>query len=566
VADIDVLIVGAGPVGLMLACELRRRGVDCRLVDKYTEYPPTSRANGLLPRALEVLDSLGIADKIVAAGYQFSAGRILRDGKEIARLEGLFDATKARSTGVSVNQAVVEEALRDKLSELGGRVERQRELRGFTDGPRGVVAQVADTAAGEVETIAAKWLVGCDGAHSTVRKLAGLAFEGKQYPDQFVQADVRLSDDLPAGIVSIYLNDEGLLVAIPFKEPGLWRLLAEAKPDADGRVPQATVELFEQMLVSRAHDPRTKILDTVWISNFVVHHRIVDHYRRGHVFVAGDAAHVHSPVGGQGMNTGVQDSYNLGWKLALVLTGNAPEELLDTYEAERLPVGIDVLRQTDVNHRVRLASMPGLKFFTDRIAIPLLQIEPIRNLLRNAFMKRSSQLAVNYRDSPLSAHSGGFGKGPGPGDRAPDGQLLDTDDAPTSLFDLFRITQFRLLVFAGCRRGANPDQLIETADRIAAATDGLVLPVVIGAAGPPAEHTPQGVVALRDQNHATHKEYGAESACLYLIRPDGYVGYRGPLTDQQALCAYLKANFGIGAGTSACHAGHGQIPAGGSGG
>jgi 2-polyprenyl-6-methoxyphenol hydroxylase-like FAD-dependent oxidoreductase len=542
-ADTDVLIVGAGPVGLMLACELRRRQVACRLIDKYAEYPPTSRANGLLPRALEVLDSLGIADEIVAAGYQVTGGRIMRDGKELARIERVFSAENATSTGVSVNQAVVEAVLRDKLAELGGEVERQHELLGLEDSSTGVVADVADAATGATERITAKWLVGCDGAHSVVRKLIGLTFEGKEYPDQFVQADVHLSAGLPEGMASVYLNDEGLLVAIPFREQGLWRLLAEGRPDADGHVPQASVELFENMLVSRAHNTTTKIVDAVWLSNFAVHHRIVDHYRRGHVFVAGDAAHVHSPVGGQGMNTGIQDAYNLGWKLALVINGHAPADLLNTYETERLPVGRDVLRQTDVNHRVRLASVPGGKFLVDHVAIPLLQITPIRNFLISVFMKRSSQLSVNYQRSPLSPDRGLPGKGPRAGDRAPDGQLGDSAGAPTSLFDLFRTPQFRLLVFQGYRCPVDARQLTDTAEQIAAAGSGLILPIVIAGN----EVGSADIAALHDPKHFTHKVYGAEGACLYLVRPDGYVGFRSSLADLPALLEYLHGNFGIGA-------------------
>lgn len=543
--DTDVLIVGAGPVGLMLACELRRRDIRCRLIDKYADHPPTSRANGLLPRALEVLDSLGIADEIVAEGYQVTGARIMREGVELARLDGVFAAENARTSGVSVNQAVVEEALRKKLAELGGEVDKQRELLSLQDGPDHVAAEISDLSVGTTERISANWVVGCDGAHSTVRTLIGLSFEGKEYPDQFVQADVHLSDDLPAGMASIFLNDEGLLVAIPFKEPGLWRLLAEGLPDASGHVPQASPELFQQMLRTRAHDSNTKVVDTVWLSNFVVHHRIVDHYRRGHVFVAGDAAHIHSPVGGQGMNTGIQDAYNLGWKLALVINGNAPDRLLDTYETERLPVGIDVLRQTDVNHRVRMASVPGMKFLTDRIAMPLLQVEPIRNILVNAFMKRSSQLGVNYQDSPLSQNRGKIGKGPEAGDRAPDGQLLNADGVPTALFDLFRTTQFRLLVFQGSRRPGAAAQLVEAVRNISALGGGLILPIVITTDDAVSDGNPDGIVALSDPASALHATYGAERACLYLIRPDGYVGYRAPLADQESLHAYLRDNFGI---------------------
>ena len=367
----DVLIVGAGPVGLMLACELRRRDIDCRVIDKYAEFPRTSRANGVQPRAVEVLDSLGVADKIIAESYRAKGFRILRGGGEVGRIEPNIVTDSGELSDqpyrgmVFANQAVVEKALRDKLIQLGGQVELRRELRSIEETPGGIVADVVDLASGDVEQVQAKWLVGCDGVHSVVRTLLQLPFNGKDYPDQFVQADVYLDGELPEGFMTLWLNEQGLLAAIPFREPGMWRIAAQIFPDADGNVPRASVELFQRLLAERAADTTTKILEPVWLSNFVVHHRIVDHYRKGHAFVAGDAAHVHSPIGGQGMNTGIQDAYNLAWKLALVVNG-APEKLLDSYEAERLPVGHKVLQQTDVNHRLRVSGSALADILMDR--------------------------------------------------------------------------------------------------------------------------------------------------------------------------------------------------------
>jgi 2-polyprenyl-6-methoxyphenol hydroxylase-like FAD-dependent oxidoreductase len=475
----DVLIVGAGPVGLMLACELRRRDIDCRIVDKYAEFPTTSRANGVQPRAVEVLDSLGVADRIAAESYRARGFRILRSGNEVGRIEPNFDPSSGGM--VFANQAVVEKALRDKLVELGGQVELRRELRSLEENADGIVADVVDLAAGSVEQVHAKWLVGCDGVHSAVRTLLQLPFKGKDYPDQFVQADVYLEGDLPEGLMTLWLNDQGLLAAIPFREPGLWRIAAQIFPDADGNVPRASVELFQRLLTERAADTSIKILEPVWLSNFVVHHRIVDHYRQGHVFLAGDAAHVHSPVGGQGMNTGIQDAYNLGWKLALVLNG-APETLLDSYEVERLPVGRKVLQQTDVNHRLRVSGSLLADVLMDRVVFPLLRIPAILDVVGDFVLKRGAQLDVNYRTSSLSEHTGRVRKGPWAGDRAPDGQLLDPSGQPTSLFAQFRTPDFRLLIFQGRRHKADTKALAAIGQRVRAATDGLVVPTVITAA------------------------------------------------------------------------------------
>ena len=544
----DVLIVGAGPVGLMLACELRRRDIACRIIDKYTEFPWTSRANGVQPRAVEILDSLGIADKIIAESYRAKGFRIMRAGTEVGRIEPNIAtdpgelSDQAHHEMVFANQAVVEKALRDKLIELGGEVELQRELRSIEETPDGIVVDVADLASGDVERAHAKWLVGCDGVHSAVRTLLQLPFEGKDYPDQFVQADVYLDGDLPEGLMTLWLNDQGLLAAIPFREPGLWRIAAQIFPDADGNVPRASVELFQRLLAERAADTTTKILEPVWLSNFVVHHRIVDHYRKGRVFVAGDAAHVHSPIGGQGMNTGIQDAYNLAWKLALVING-APEKLLDSYEAERLPVGHKVLQQTDVNHRLRVSGSLLADILMDRVVFPLLRVPAILDVVGDFVLKRGSQLDVNYRASSLSERTGGFRRGPKPGERAPDGELLDPSGQPTSLFAQFRTPDFRLLIFQGRGHPADTKDLAAIGQRVRAATHGLVRPLVITTDN--TTGSDDDVIALNDPKQRTHVCYGASNASLYLIRPDGYVGFRCHVADEAELLKYLQRHYGI---------------------
>ncbi len=550
----DVLIVGAGPVGLMLACELRRRDIACRIIDKYAAYPSTSRANGVQPRAVEVLDSLGVADKIVAESYRAKGFRILRAGTEIGRIEPGITTEPAGPSDqpsrgmVFANQAVVEKVLRDKLAELGGRVELRRELRGFAERSEGIVAEVADLALGSVEEVHAKWLVGCDGVHSAVRDLSQLPFNGKDYPDQFVQADVYLAGELPEGLMTLWLNDEGLMAAIPFREPGLWRIAAQIFPDADGNVPRASVELFQRLLAERAADTTTKIIDSVWLSNFVVHHRMVDHYRKGHVFVAGDAAHVHSPIGGQGMNTGIQDAYNLAWKLALVIDG-APETLLDTYEAERLPVGRKVLQQTDVNHRLRVSGSALADVLMDRVVFPLLRVPAILDVVSDFVLKRGAQLDVNYRASALSEHSGDPRRGIRAGDRAPDGLLLDPSGRPTSLFAQFRTPDFRLLMFQGRRHVVDPKVLADIGQRVRAATNGLVVPMVITADNSTAPD--DGVIVLNDPKRRTHVCYGVTAPSLCLVRPDGYVGFRCHASDEAQLLEYLERHYGVVGSTGA---------------
>jgi 2-polyprenyl-6-methoxyphenol hydroxylase-like FAD-dependent oxidoreductase len=296
-SETNVLIVGAGPVGLMLACELRRREINCRIIDKVRDFPQTSRANGLQPRSIEVFDSLGIADRVLARGFPVRGIRLVRGGREIARIETRLARDAHPSTrpdlpypsAATVNQAIVEGVLREKLSELGGHVECQRELLDYEENPDGLVVQVADVGSAAVERVSAKWLVGCDGAHSIVRKLLQLPLEGKEYPEHWLLADVRLKGELPDAIGILWLNDQGLLAAIPFNEPGLFRLYAVVTPDAQGNVPQTSVELFQRLIAERGGDTTTKLSEPVWLSNFMVHHRMVPHYRKGLMAHFGEA-------------------------------------------------------------------------------------------------------------------------------------------------------------------------------------------------------------------------------------------------------------------------------------
>ena len=552
-SETDVLVIGAGPVGLMLACELRRRDIACRILDTVSDFPQTSRATFLQPRSMEVLDSLGVVDQIVARGMPVHGASVRQGGHELFRFEMKLDQgghpasrpDQPYRSVVMVNQAEVEGVLREKLAELGGQVERRRELRSFEETSGCLVAQVADLASEEVERVEAKWLVGCDGAHSTVRKLLQLPMEGKEYPEHLVLADVHLQGDLPQGVLITWLNDQGLLVGGPFREPGLWRLMAVVTPDAHGNVPEASVELFQRLLAERAGDTTTRVGKPVWLSNFVVHHRMVPHYRQGHAFVVGDAAHIHSPSGGQGMNTGIQDSYNLGWKLALVVNGTAPEALLDTYEAERLPVARHVLKQTDTNQRLGMAQSRMAQFLRNHVVFPLLSIPALREPLIEFGLRRGSELDINYRSSSLSEQHDHFRGGPQAGDRAPDGQLLDRAGQSTTLFSHLRTPHFRLLLFGGRSSAVDEASLARIGRRLGEASGGLIRAYLIVGPQDSTDVPADDLTRLCDREHGTHQTYGASSPCLYLVRPDGYVGFRSRRASESKLIDYLRRHFAL---------------------
>lgn len=341
-----ITVVGAGPTGLALACGLRRFGVDVRVVDAAGGPATTSRAMGLQPRGVEVLARLGALGDLAEKAVRL---RSMRFNGEVA-----LDMSSLREAGqLVVSQARVEERLRDRLSALGVEVEWNTPASAVTEWD---------------------WLVGCDGAHSAVRKMAGIAFEGSQVMENFLLRDVHAAWDLDRESIHIFADGPSMTTIFPLPG-GVWRVMS---PDG-GRWTPGPIDSVE------------------WESTFRIHRRQAATYRRGTVFLAGDAAHIHSPVGGQGMNTGLGDAENLAWKLALVVRGRAAERLLDTYEAERRPIGARVLAST--TPATRLVLGPGLvtRTIRDRVMWPLLNAGPVQRRL----VRFTSQLDVKY-SGPLA--------------------------------------------------------------------------------------------------------------------------------------------------------------------
>jgi len=497
--DTDVLVVGAGPTGLTLAGELAARGVACRIVDREPARRPESRALVVQPRTLELLDKWGGADAIAARGYRDVSVEIFVNGQKRAGVD--FHDLGAEHTRypyvVFISQVETERVLEERLESLGARVERPVELRGLAQDDEGVTATFSDG-----RSLRARWVVGCDGAHSAVRKLAELAFPGAPYDQDFLLADVRREH--AARGLQFYLSDHGMLVVFPLGDDKLRFIASRARASASTG-PLGLDEM--QGVIDELMPSSGPIGEPIWLARFHLHHRGVDHYRRGRLFVAGDAAHIHSPAGGQGMNTGIQDAFNLAWKLALVAKGRAPDELLESYEAERLPVGKRLLRTTD-----RLFSLGASRnravlmlrnFLFPRLARAVLRTPAGR---RRAF-RFVSQLAISYPGSPIVGEAPGLDDGPAPGDRMPDLPLA----GGATLHEKLRGPNFHLLVVT--RSGG-------TLPRV---EDDLVEPHVV--TGAPAE---------------LYEELGVDERALYLIRPDGHVAYRSPRTDAAAIDEALR--------------------------
>lgn len=536
--QLDVLIVGAGPVGLALAGELSRRGVRCRIIDWGDGPTPVaqSRALGIHARTLEVLEGLGVTPPLVEQGRRIQAVNVWDHGRRLARFEPDFQHLATPYPFVlSLSQGETERRLADSLAEFGTEVQWNTRLMEMSQDSDGVSATVRGPD-GILRDVRAAYLAGCDGAHSTVRSRLDLRFEGHGYEDQFLLADVHLRSRLAPHEAHVLLTADGPVPAIPLPQQDHWRLI-----DTNGKTgaeePAAITGRFESLL-HEAQLSAVSIQGTTWASAFRIHRRATDRLRVGRCFLAGDAAHIHSPVGAQGMNTGIQDAHNLAWKLALVIAHAAPDSLLDSYEAERLPVARAVGRRTHWATRAVVLRNSVARAVRNQMLAWLLG----RRSVQRRLARDLSGLGVNYRDSPIVAEDRcGVWGGPRPGDRVPDVRLTMPADGIRRLFDILHGTHHTLLCFDSPRP--------EVADTVGEFAKVNVMIRQYGSGsieiyrvtrehdGP--EMAGEIPVLVDCQGHL-HEKFHAEQPCLYLIRPDGYVGYRSRPPDTAKFQHYLE--------------------------
>ncbi len=539
--DVDVLIAGAGPVGLMLAGELRRRGTGCRIIDPLEQPPQYAKAVGIMPRTLEIWEDMGLCDQALAAGVELRGQLLYVNGEARAEMEMTLPP-EIPYPFLALPQYETERLLAEHLSGLGMQIERGVELRSFNQDEDGVKATLRSSD-GE-RTVRARYLVGCDGAHSTVRHGLELSFEGGAFPEEYMLGDVEVDWSAPPGyaIRSLHQTDgstDAMLVLIPLPGNNRYRMTTNvppelaSQPDTGAAVehgfesgrPQPTLEHI-QSAIDRLSPMPTTASNLRWSSIFRISHRLVDRYSVGRVFVAGDAAHIHPPTGAQGMNTGLQDAYNLGWKLALAVEEAAAPGLLESYDAERHPVGEEVVGRT-----VRMAHSQ----YQDAPDDP------------SAALLRDAQLLVGYPDSPLaegSADGGALAGGPKPGERAPDARDLQAADGsgPVRLFELLRGTEPVLLLYADAAAGR---EAVRGLEEVGAAAGDLAggRVRVHAVLAPEVDEQPRGTPTVRDTSGEFSSAYGASDACVYLVRPDGYVGFRAIGAAREPLLAYLRKVF-----------------------
>ena len=410
----DVLIIGAGPTGLVLALWLTKLGVNVRVLDKTAEAGTTSRALAVQARTLELYRQLNLADAVVERGHKVPAVNLWVKGEPAARLP--FERIGSDLTAYPFlhifPQDQHERLLIERLEALGVSVERRTELVSFTDGGERVIARLRGPE-GQEETCEASYIAGCDGARSIVRETIGTGFRGGTYRQLFYVADVEAGGPALDGELHVDLDEADFLAVFPLAGKGRARLIGTVR---DERADHANTLKFEDVSDRAITNLKVNVQKVNWFSTYHVHHRVTEHFRKGRAFLLGDAAHIHSPAGGQGMNTGIGDAINLAWKLATVLAGHAPDKLLDSYEAERIGFARRLVATTDRVFSFATAEGRIADILRTRVAPVLFPKVIAFEAVREYIFRTVSQITLNYRGCPLSAGSAGHVHG---GDRLP---------------------------------------------------------------------------------------------------------------------------------------------------
>jgi len=530
-----ILIVGGGPSGLVMAAELARRGVPCRIVDIARGATDKSKAIGIQARTLEVFENMGIAHEFTARGKKVAAVNFSHDDRRLAHVT-LNEMDSPFPYVLMLPQSETERILIAHLESLGKRVEREVKLTGFTQTGNGVTAMLSHQD-GRQEEARTPWIIGCDGAHSTVRHVLDLPFRGEEYAEGFQLADVRVDWPLKDDELHVYIHDGWLLAAFPLPE-GRHRLIADVPPEQAPTDVSPSLEEWQTLMDGRCPVHAT-LSDPLWTANYRIHRRLVSKLREGRAFLVSDAAHIHSPVGAQGMNTGIQDAFNLAWKLALVTQGVADETLLDTYHAERYLVEQGVLIGTDLPLKVIGLHNPLAQAVRDKLLSLLAGLGVVQERARAAV----TGLAVHYpvgaavEEHPLHG-------GPQAGSRAPDGAVHGEDGKETRLFEILSGPEHKLLLFAGAEGAGNGNHGLSALVPVVRERLGERVKVHHFSDGVPRGGAGDETAEWRDGEGSLHQRYGAQHGGVYLIRPDGYIGFRSPLAGAaERLRGYLNRVF-----------------------
>ncbi len=501
--DTDVLVVGAGPTGLVLALWLARLAVRVRLIDKTAEPGTTSRALAVQARTLEFYRQLGFADAVVARGHQTIAVNLWVAGHHASR--AVFGELGAGLSpypyALVFPQDEHEHLLIAQLAQLGLHVERRTELLAFEEKGDRIVAHLKRPD-GSPETCSAAYLAGCDGAHSIVRQILQLDFPGGTYDHLFYVADVEAAGPVMNGELHVALDRTDFVAVFPLRDPSRARLVGTIRDDA-ARHPENLTwnDVSQRALAGLGIEPK----NVNWFSTYRVHHRVASHFRQGRAFILGDAGHVHSPVGGQGMNTGIGDSVNLAWKLAAVLHGRSGPALLDTFEPERIAFARRLVATTDRAFTGVTSPSFIARLIRLRLAPALMPVFLQFKIFRRLMFRTVSQTVLNYRRSSLSEGHAGSIQG---GDRLP---WIQPEPGGPDNFAPLQSLDWQVHIYG------------DPAPEINSVCAAWKLPV--------------HVFPWRTEM----SRRGLDRDAVYLIRPDGYVALADPAASPKSLTTYLDS-------------------------
>jgi 2-polyprenyl-6-methoxyphenol hydroxylase-like FAD-dependent oxidoreductase len=532
-ADSEIVVVGAGPTGLTLACRLQHLGVPCRVIDKEPEPTGWSRAIGVSPRSLEVFDQFGAAEDLVERGLPCTVANFYSRGRRVGRLRlSRLRATRYRFM-LALIQSATEEVLQRHLLRLGGSIERGVRLTGLRQAPGDDRVTLELQGASVTRSLTARWVVGADGAHSAVRRLAGIAFTGAGASGSFVNVDAELGAGPAVGEGHYYFSRAGIAVVIPLAD-GHYRVTASLR-EAPGTAAEDDFSLatFEALVAERvgARLQVGELRDSGWgISRFQVHKRIASRFRAGRCLLAGDAAHLYGPVGGQGMNGGIQDAHNLAWKLALVAGGDAGERLLDTYDEERRRTAGRVLHAVERLTRMALLRDPLTRSIRDSV---------MRFGTATGALDRKIAPEIGQFDVAYARGAGVWRRGRSAralGRRIPD-TLLSRESEPTTLFALLRERPFTLLGLALTPAHDSAWYALQARVRELHGDTIALFRVCNDAFAKEAE--------LTDGNGELHRYLAAHKPTLCVLRGDGHVAHVCRLHQAPALLGHLSENYAL---------------------
>lgn len=513
--DTDVLIAGAGPTGLMLANQLGRRGIRVLMVDRHSGPAQQTRAMAVHARTLEIYSKLGIAEQALALGRRGNGANLWAAGKLSARVP-LGDIGKSVSPfpfvlmlGQDDNEKIMGEHLRN----WDIAVQWNTELLALEQAADHVSATLKQPD-GTTRTVTAAYVAGCDGGHSTVRELCGITFPGAPYEHVFFVADTEASGGMVAEELNVYLWRDGFHLFFPMRGNDRWRVVGILPEKLQHRDDVTFDELSSD--IQREAGANLIFKQCSWFATYRIDHRAASRFRDRRCFVLGDAAHVHSPMGGQGMNTGLQDAYNLAWKLALVVKRRASDALLDSYEAERLPVARRLLSTTDRAFTMLVSDRWLAGFLRTRIIAKIASFAMTFERAKRLAFRTISQTGIAYRDSPLSQTLAGLpAQAPAAGERFAWLQLRLRANGPVEdLFQALDDTRYNLIVIG------------QAAPSTAAPRLGELLTTLV----------------IPDDTHNTQElaRVGISGAAFYLLRPDGHVGLCGVRLDTAAVSGYFS--------------------------